>query len=157
MLCSFRSFLRFHRAPHHFLAAAAAASGDIAAFRLGRRQAFLVNHPVLLRAVLVDNADGFGRGYLMKRAKRLLGDGLLTTEGPYHRRQRRLIRPTLSCAKMRVHSGGIAGRVGDWTERLEPGRPFDLLEGTTDLALQIIARQLFGVDLDNELERLTRE
>src|SRR5262245_2436746 len=140
MLDATRNLVRFHRAPHRFLAAAAAGSRDMAAFRLGRRQAFLVNRPDLLRTVLVEKAAAFGRGYLMKRAKRLLGDGLLTTEGTYHRRQRRLIQPTLSRVKMREHASGIARRVADWTERLEPGRPFDLLAGTTDLALQIIAQ-----------------
>jgi len=157
MLAAIRSTLRFHRAPHAFLARVARESGDIGSFQLGRRQAFLVNHPDLIRAVLVDHADGFGRGYLMRRAKRLLGEGLLTSEGCAHRRQRRAIQPTLSRARIQEHAPEITEQVAVWRDRLTLGRPFDLLEEAAALTMEVIARQLFGVELGRDLDRLTRE
>ena len=77
-----------------FLLRLAREQGDVAVFRLGRHQAFLLSHPEHARRVLVDDAGLFRKGRLMRRARRLLGDGLLTSEGDHHRGQRRRIQPS---------------------------------------------------------------
>src|SRR5262249_1053194 len=67
-----------------FLPRLARAQGDVAVFRLGARDAFLLSHPDQVRRILVDDAAEFRKGHLMRRARRLLGDGLLTSEGRHH-------------------------------------------------------------------------
>jgi hypothetical protein len=71
----------FWRDTNAFLLRLARAQGDVASFRLGRADAFLLAHPDQVRQVLVDDAGAFRKGRLMQRARRLLGDGLLTSEG----------------------------------------------------------------------------
>ena len=54
---------------------------------------FFVNDPQLIRDILVTHQRNFMKGRGLQRAKRLLGDGLLTSEGAAHLRQRRLMQP----------------------------------------------------------------
>src|SRR5260370_38232592 len=86
-------FLAFRWNAPGFLRRIAREQGDVARFRLGRREAFLLAHPDLVRRVLVDHAELFVKGRLMRRARRLLGDGLLTSEGELDHVPRRRVRP----------------------------------------------------------------
>jgi cytochrome P450 len=54
---------------------------------------FFVNHPQYVRDILVTNNRNFAKGRGLERTKRLLGNGLLTSEGEFHLRQRLLIQP----------------------------------------------------------------
>jgi cytochrome P450 len=65
--------------------------GDLARIDVVRASLFLATHPDLVKDVLVTNNRLFGRGRGHLRMKLLLGDGLLTTDGDVHRRQRRLV------------------------------------------------------------------
>ncbi|HYP51455.1 MAG TPA: cytochrome P450, partial [Pyrinomonadaceae bacterium] len=85
-------FLKFRRQPTEFLTEAAAL-GDVSRFRLGNQPMFFVNHPDLIRDVLVTNAGKFHKGRALQRMKRILGQGLLTSESEFHLRQRRLAQP----------------------------------------------------------------
>jgi len=74
--------------------------GDIAHFQIGLQRVFLLNHPDLIRDVLVTHYENFTKGRELQRAKNLLGEGLLTSEGERHQRQRRLIQPAFHRAQM---------------------------------------------------------
>ena len=81
------------RNPPAFLEKAARDGGDIARFRLVQHKAYLLNHPDWIKEVLVTNQANFTKSRALERARVLLGDGLLTSEGDFHRRQRRLAQP----------------------------------------------------------------
>ena len=67
--------------------------GDIAHWRIGPQDIYLFSHPDLIRDVLVTNQKNFHKSRGLERARRLLGNGLLTSEGEFHLRQRRLAQP----------------------------------------------------------------
>src|SRR2546423_15709397 len=67
--------------------------GDIASFRMAGERLFLVSDPRLIKDVLVTNNRNFTKSRGLQRTKRLLGEGLLTSEGATHLRQRRLMQP----------------------------------------------------------------
>src|SRR4029453_10678209 len=78
----------------------AAQFGDISYFRLGPQEAFFLNHPDYIKDVLVSNHHNFHKGLALQRAKLVLGEGLLTSEGDFHRRQRRLAQPAFHRARI---------------------------------------------------------
>src|SRR5437899_5450504 len=88
-----RALLTFRRDPIAFLMSTARDFGDIACFGAGSQQYFLVNHPDHIKDILVTHHADFKKGRGLERAKRMLGNGLLTSEGTYHHRQRRLAQP----------------------------------------------------------------
>src|SRR6476659_6496032 len=67
--------------------------GDVALLRLGRQRMALLKQPDYVEDGLVTRARLFKKGRALERAKRLLGEGLLTSDGDLHRRQRRLAQP----------------------------------------------------------------
>lgn len=68
--------------------------GDISYFKLGPKQhVYLINNPDYIEKVLIYNHRNFKKGKRLQTAKALLGEGLVTSEGELHSRQRRLIQP----------------------------------------------------------------
>src|SRR4051812_21578127 len=84
---------QFRRNPAGYLLRLSREYGDIVCFRVGNQQLWLLNRPELVEEVLVSNQANFTKSRMMQRAKRLLGQGLLTSEGPLHMQQRRLVQP----------------------------------------------------------------
>jgi cytochrome P450 len=69
---------------------------NIAHFKLGRRHVYLLNEPSYIEDVLITNHKNFIKSRGLQISKRLLGEGLLTSEGEYHDRQRRIIQTCIS-------------------------------------------------------------
>lgn len=146
-------FLKFRRQPTEFLTAAAAL-GDVSRFRLGPQPMFFVNHPDLIRDVLVTNAAKFHKGRALQRMKRVLGQGLLTSEGEFHLRQRRLAQPAFH----RQRIAGYAASMVEYGERVSEswrdGAEYDISEEMMRLTLYIVAKTLFGANVEDEADEI---
>lgn len=146
-------FLKFRRNPIKFLNELAAL-GDVAYFRMGSQQAFLVNHPDFVRDVLIVNHAKFHKGRALKRSKILLGEGLLTSEEDFHLRQRRMIQPAFH----RQRIAGYAASMIEYGERManewQDGAELDVSREMMRLTLQIVARTLFNADVKDEADEV---
>jgi cytochrome P450 len=124
--------------------------GDIAHWRIGPQDIYLFSHPDLIRDVLVTNQKNFHKSRGLERARRLLGNGLLTSEGEFHLRQRRLAQPAFH--RQRIAS--YAGTMIDYAERAgarwQDDETVDMHTEMMRLTLGIVARTLFDADVDNE-------
>lgn len=99
------SLFAVRRDPIAFLTRTSAEYGDVVRFRVGHRlQAFFFRHPDQVRDVLVTHQHAFKKGRGLEWAKHFLGEGLLTSEGEFHTRQRRLSQPAFH--RQRIHSYG---------------------------------------------------
>ena len=87
------NFLAFRRNPLTFFTKTARTYGDVARFSFGSQPVYLVSHPAFIEDILVTSAKKFMKGVALQRAKKLLGEGLLTSEGQMHLRRRRTIQP----------------------------------------------------------------
>src|SRR3712207_4616088 len=67
--------------------------GDVASWRTAGTRYYLLSHPDHVRDLLVTHDAKFTKGPALRAAKVTLGEGLLTSEGDFHRRQRRLSQP----------------------------------------------------------------
>src|SRR5256885_17263933 len=81
------------RDPLAFFTHCARECGDWTPLRFGHRRVFLAMHPDLLEAVLVTKHRSFRKSPGLRRSALLFGNGLLTAEGDFWRKQRRLIHP----------------------------------------------------------------
>ncbi|BDI30080.1 cytochrome P450 [Capsulimonas corticalis] len=151
----FASARLYRRDPIHFLRSLTHDYGDIVSFQIGPQPMLLVNHPDLIRDVLVTHAKQFHKGRGLQRAKRLLGDGLLTSEGPYHLRQRRMMQPAFH--RQRIAEYGLvmaseAERAAQWWR---DGDTVDVAEEMMRLTLGIVGKTLFGADVENEAAEIS--
>jgi cytochrome P450 len=76
----------------------------------------------------------------------LLGDGLLTTDGDYHKRARRIMLPAFHRERIAAAAGTMLEEVERALERWRPGTRVPLYTWTRQLALRIAMRALFGFD-----------
>lgn len=118
---------------------------------------YVINHPDDIKHVLLANHRNYTKGEGMDRVKILLGNGIMTSEGDFWRRQRRMMQP---CFHRRIidRFHGLIHEVNErfaarWAERAARGEPIDVSEETSELTLEIVLRSIFGADL----ERLERQ
>ena len=128
--------------------------GDLARIDVVRTSLFLATHPDLVKDVLVTNNRLFGRGRGHLRMKLLLGDGLLTTDGDAHRRQRRLVQPAFHRQRVEGYGNTMAQRAEELALRWRDGSTVDVLEEMMGLTLVIVANTLFGATVDDEVEEI---
>jgi cytochrome P450 len=137
-----------------FLLRLAREQGEVARFRLGGREAVLFAHPDAVTSVLVEKAALFTKGKLMQRARRLLGDGLLTSEGDAHRSRRRRIQPAFARAQVDLYASPMCSIGAEHAARWTSGQQVPLRDEMNALAMNLVARTLFGTNILEEIPQL---
>jgi cytochrome P450 len=128
--------------------------GDLARIDVVRTSLFLATHPDLVKDVLVTNNRLFGRGRGHLRMKLLLGDGLLTTDGDVHRRQRRLVQPAFHRQRVESYGDTMALRAEELATKWRDGSTVEISAEMMGLTLVIVANTLFGATVDDEVEEI---
>lgn len=124
--------------------------GDVVRLAMGPKTIYYFNHPNHARHVLVDNAGNYHKGLgLAEARRRIVGDGLLTSEGETWRGQRRLASPAFRRERIAGFAGTVAGAAAGLIRRLEErtGEVVDLAEEMTVLAMDVLGKTLFDADL----------
>ncbi len=133
--------------------------GDVVRFRFGAEHAVLLAHPDHIRHVLHDNHRNYDKSnvdYAMLR--RLLGNGLLTSDGALWRRQRRLMAPMFhrqrvaGFCKLMVDS--TLEMLERWEALAQSGEAFDATAEMARLTLAIVARALFTAEVSEDAETI---
>jgi cytochrome P450 len=147
---------RFGRDPLGFLTSLAHEYGDLASYRMGGELVFFVNDPRSIRDILVTDQRNFTKSRGLERTKRLLGQGLLTSEGALHLRQRRLMQPAFHHDRIAAYADTMvacAGRLRDlWTD----GAALDVAHEMMQLTLAIAGRTLFDIDVASQAAEVGR-
>ncbi|MBA2341059.1 MAG: cytochrome P450 [Pyrinomonadaceae bacterium] len=143
----------FRRDPLNFLTNLAREHGDVAHFRVESQRVFLLNHPDYIKDVLVTQQANF----LKARAqltRQLLGEGLLTSEGEFHRRQRRLSQPAFHRRRMSGYGTVMVERAAQLRERWQDGQTLDIASEMMRLTLSIVSKTLFNADVEAETDEV---
>jgi cytochrome P450 len=144
--------LRFRSEPLEFIGDAGRRSIDIRQIQLGFRDVFQVNHPDLVRDVLVNHDWNFEKGRGLKASKPFLGNGLLTSEGELHRRQRRLVQPAFHSARLASYAQSMVSCAAQMRGGWKHGVPYAIDQEMMRLTLQIVGQTLFSADLQHDAE-----
>lgn len=142
--------LRFRRDPLSFFLGIAREHGDVARFRIGPQWVYMLNHPDLIRDALVKENKHFVKGGALRRSKFLMGEGLLTSEGDHHLRQRRLVQPAFHRARIGAYADVMASYAARLGDRWVDGQQLDLAQEMMHLTLAIAGKTLFDADVEAE-------
>jgi cytochrome P450 len=143
------------RNPPAFLEKAARQCGDVARFRLVHHNAYLLNHPDWIKEVLVTHQANFTKSRMLERARLLLGDGLLTSEDDFHRRQRRLVQPAFHRDRLAGYAASMVDCAVRCREQWQSGAEFDVSPVMMRLSMAIVTRALFSADIDSEADEIS--
>ena len=128
--------------------------GDVSYVRIGPQPVFLFRHPGAIKDVLVTQHRNFIKGRGLQRAKRLLGEGLLTSEGAFHLRQRRLAQPAFHRQRIAGYADVMAAYAERAAARWHDGQETDIAEEMMRLTLAIAGKTLFDADVEDEAEEI---
>jgi cytochrome P450 len=141
---------RFGRDPLTFFTNVARTYGDIASYRMAGEHLFFVNNPHYIKDILVTHNRNFTKSRGLERTKRLLGNGLLTSEGSFHLRQRRLMQPAFH----RERIAGYGQTMVEYADRLRrqwnDGATLDIAQEMMRVTLSIAGKTLFDVDVESQ-------
>ncbi|MDB5100281.1 MAG: cytochrome [Cyanobacteria bacterium RYN_339] len=140
---------QFRRDPMAFLTSLAA-YGPIARFTIGPQAVYFLNDPALVREALVLQHRSFEKGGALKRAKVMLGEGLLTAEGDAHLAQRKLVQPAFHKARIAAFGEVMVGYAEAMSARWQPGQTLDVWSEMMHLTLAIVGKTLFDADVEGE-------
>ncbi len=150
------SLLAFNRDPIGFLLRLARDYGDVAYFRMGYVRIYLLSHPDLVQDLLVTHNKMFVQGLPRRRAKPLIGNGLILTEGEAHLHKRRLFAPIFHRQHIETFASDIVCIGAEGIRRWQPGVQLDVAHELWKLTLQITAKTLFNTDVASEAEELSQ-
>ncbi|MCU1382892.1 MAG: Cytochrome [Acidobacteria bacterium] len=136
--------------PLEFFTGLARTYGDISSYRMAGEQLFLVNEPRLIRDILVTHHRNFTKSRGLERSKRLLGEGLLTSEGGTHLRQRRLMQPAFHRDRIAAFGDVMVGDADRLRQSWTDGAALDISREMNRLTLSIVGKTLFDVDVESQ-------
>lgn len=148
------NFIAIRRDPIRFLTGLAEQYGDLVYFKLGPQPVFLLNNPDYIRDVLVTHNRNFMKGEGLQRAKRLLGEGLLTSEGEFHLRQRRLAQPAFHRQRIAGYAATMVEYAARTRDEWRAGETRDIAREMMRLTLAIAGKTLFDADVESEADEI---
>jgi cytochrome P450 len=137
----------FRRGRLEFLAGAARDYGDVVALRFAQRRIYLVSAPALIEEVLVAQARHFIKHFALRLNPLALGKGLLSSEGDFWLKQRRLAQPVFSRARIARYAPIMTANAERVLARWRPGERRDILTEMMGLTLGIAAKTLFDAEV----------
>jgi cytochrome P450 len=125
--------------------------GDISHFKFGRKQhVYLLNHPDYIKDVPVTYNNNFIKSRGLQLAKRILGEGLLTSEGDFHYRQRQLIQPAFHSNPLTIYGDNKTAYAARMSKGWEDGCILDIHKELMHLTLAIVSKTLFSFDIESK-------
>lgn len=124
--------------------------GDIVGIRVVNFRNIFVNHPDLIEEVLVGHPRRYFKGRVLRANRHVFGEGLLTSEGDFWLRQRRLVQPAFHRARIAAYAGTMVEYAQRLMESWRSGEERDVHQEMMKLTLQIVAKTLFNADVTRD-------
>ncbi len=131
--------------------------GNIAQYRFMGTPIVFINDPEYIREVLVTQSSSFVKERTVKRMKVLLGEGLITSDDPFHLRQRRIAAPAFHRQRIAAYGDQIVAIAATQRETFRPGQTIDIAASSMRLSLEIVARTLFDTEVTDDIRRINDE
>jgi cytochrome P450 len=128
--------------------------GGVAFLRFAYRQVWLVTEPNVIESVLVTQARQFRKHFALRLNPVVLGNGLLTSEGDFWLRQRRLAQPAFQRSQILQYIPTFVDYTDRMLDRWQPGESRDMLSEMMALTLGIASKTLFGANADAYAEKV---
>src|SRR5438270_6739579 len=128
------------RDPLVFFTSLAKTYGDVVQYRMAGERIFLISDPQHIKHILVTHNKNFTKSRGLERTKRILGNGLLTSEGAFHLRQRRLMQPAFHRERVVKYAATMVEYAdrqrGSWTD----GATVDIAQEMNRLTLSVVGK-----------------
>ena len=113
-----------------------------------------MNHPDLVRDIVVTHHRRVGRGPNTEVLKWVMGNSLVTASGADHLQQRRLIQPQFHRSRINGYGAMMQQYAAQHRNAWADGQRVDMAREMGALTLRIVVKTLFGLDLPHDVRRI---
>jgi cytochrome P450 len=131
--------------------------GNIAHYKFMGTPIVFINDPEYIREILINQASSFVKERTVRRMKILLGEGLITSDDPIHKRQRRIAAPAFHRQRIAAYADQIVASAAAQRETWQPGQQIDIAAASMQLSLEIVARTLFNTAVTDDIRSINDE
>jgi cytochrome P450 len=140
-----------------FFSSCARDHGDMVYLRLAGRPAFFLNHPDLIEQVFVAQHRNFIKhSFFWRHVRAIFGSGLLTAEGDFWLRQRRLAQPAFHRDRIAAYGDVMTAYTERMLDGWRPGETREIHDELMGLTLLIVAKVLFDADVARDVSAVGR-
>ncbi|WP_400164753.1 cytochrome P450 [Brevibacillus sp. TJ4] len=149
------NLLAFRRDTLHYIQKMAREYGEVVHFRFGpKRHVYLLTNPDQIKEVLVTKQAHFRKAKGLQVARAVVGDGILTSEGEKHMRQRRLMQPAFHRDRIKEYGQVMVRQTVDLMEEWKDGEIRDIHHDMMKVTLAIITETMFGKTVKEEADKI---
>ena len=131
--------------------------GNIAHYRFLGTPIVFINDPEYIREILVNQSSSFVKERTVHRMKVLLGEGLITSDDPIHKRQRRIVAPAFHRQRIAAYGDQIVACADSQQKSWRPNQQIDIAAASMQLSLEIVARTLFNTEVTADIRSINDE
>jgi cytochrome P450 len=126
--------------------------GDIVGIRVVNLRNIFVNHPDFIEDVLIGHPRRYVKGRVLRANRHVFGEGLLTSEGDFWLRQRRLVQPAFHRAQIAAYAETMVQYAQRMLEGWRGGEERDVHQEMLRLTLEIVVKTLFDADVTRDAQ-----
>ena len=138
---------QFARDPIKFITRLQQEYGDVVAFSLMGLKSILISSPQDIDRVLVETGKRYGKFRPSYAMRVVLGNGLVTSEGDFWKRQRKLAAPAFHHQSIKRYADQMVSYAQDMAGTWQDGAVRDVHQDMMTLTQRIIMKVLFDVDV----------
>ncbi len=140
-----------------YMTESAAQFGAFYGIHFGTDITYVVTDPDLAHEILVKRAHEFHKAPMLRDAvSDFLGNGLLTSEDDFWRRQRKLAQPAFHHQRIAAYAETMVAQSRALVARWQAGQTLDVAEEMMHLTLGIVTKTLFNMDVSAQSEHIGR-
>lgn len=128
--------------------------GDIVYYHFLNFDFYLLFHPQHIEQVLVGKTGNFVKGMTSRANPELFGNGLLTSDGDFWRRQRRLSNPAFHRESLARYADITVEEAAKLTASWKDGEARNIHNDMMNVTLRIVLRSLFGTELGEHMRAI---
>ena len=141
---------QFIKDPLNTLTGIAKKYGEISYFKMGVQHVYLINNPDLIERILIFDHGNFKKGPRLQTAKRVLGEGLVTSEGEYHRNQRKIIQPLFLPKMIASYDEIMSQYAYNMCNNWRNESIIDIHDEMMRVTLRIICKSVMSYDIESQ-------
>ena len=129
--------------------------GSMVCMTVGSMLIYFITEPDLIHEMLVVRPEQFRKAQLLRdSAGWIMGNGLLTSDGEFWKRQRKLAQPAFHHKRIEAYGTTMVEYTTQMLDTWQDKPHFDLFNEAMALTLRIVNKTLFNVELTTEVERI---
>jgi cytochrome P450 len=145
-----KTLRQFARDPINTLTKIAEEYGEISHFKLGRQHVYLINNPDYIEKILIYDHSNFKKGPRLQTAKRIIGEGLVTSEGEFHKKQRKLIQPLFLPKRISSYGAIMTDRALRMIQQWKDGSIINIHAELMKVTLSIICKSVMNYEMESK-------